>query len=492
MTQKPITPLLFAFAVFMVPPRLTAQDLTINADSPLSLAEAVELALKQNDQLAISQEESQKSLQDQRIARSALLPQINANASLVRIDRDRAESSYGSVPLESATAGFSASQIVFNDPAITNYRVSSRLTEIAALETDVARLDVVYAAASAFVQWNSRQAMLEIERNNLELTRRNLELAQTRREAGVAGPEEVYRWKTEIAARQSAVNSAKTNLNNARTQLNRVVKMPLRTNWRIQPLRLNDDEYEFLGARIFDVLDQKPGYDVFIERCQETLTNHSPELKTVRIAIDAQQLSVAQLQRRFFVPDVALQFTYDYTLAENLEGDDVEFGGGTDFNLNAGDDEDWSLVLRADFPLFEGGGRGAELARAKAELRRLLRVQSQTVDSLEQALLNAIYALGSSHPNIQLTRDAADTADKNLEVVRDKYANGKASILDLVDAQNQAFVQRQASVIAVYEFMQNMIDVQRAMAWFEFTAEKQTVNQWLDELETRMQRDGSL
>ena len=454
--------------------------------SPLSLAYAVDLALRQNDDVAIGLEEVIQSRSDQRLALSSLLPQVNANAQYTRIDRDRAEASFGSAPLESTTAGFTASQVIFNDPAITSFRISRRQTEISRHEFERTRIEVTHAAASAFIAWISAQAVLEIEQDNLALTQRNLELAQARREAGSAGPEEVYRWQTEIAVRSSAVNTAKSNVAKALALLNRTMKSPLRTQWTAIRPTLKTDLYEFLGKRILDLLDRKPGYDVFIELCRETMLEKVPEIKALDLAIEAQRLSVAQLERRFFVPDVALQFTYDYTLDENLEGDDIDFGG-TGFDFNGGDDENWSVALRADFPLFEGGGRFAEVGGAKSELRRLLTLKSQTVDILEEALLNAIYAVGSSHPNISLTRSAADTAKKNLGVIQDKYANGKASILDLVDAQNQSFVQEQAAVIAVYEFMQNMLEVQRAMAWFEMTATTEEVHAWLTKLENRIQ-----
>jgi outer membrane protein len=452
----------------------------------LSLAYAVDLALRQNDNIAIGIEELSQSRSDQRLALSSLLPQISANAQFTRIDRDRATASFGSAPLESTTAGFTISQAIFNDPAITDFRVSRRQTEISQYKLDRTRIEVTYAAASAFISWVSALAVHEIEQDNLELTQRNLELAQARREAGSAGPEEVYRWQTEIAVRRSAVNSAKSNVAKALAQLNRTIKSPLRAQWTPNRPTLETDRYEFLGKRILDLLDRKPGYDGFIELCRKTMLEKAPEIKVLDLAIEAQQLSIAQLERQFFVPAVALQFNYDYTLEENLEGDDIDFGGGTDFDFNGGDDEDWSLALRADFPLFEGGGRFAELGGAKSELRRLAALKSQTLDVLEESLLKAIYAVGSSHPNINLTRSAADTAKQNLRVVQDKYANGKASILDLIDAQNQSLVQEQAAVIAVYEFMQNMLDVQRAMAWFEMTAATDEVQTWLTELENRI------
>jgi outer membrane protein TolC len=75
--------------------------------------------------------------------------------------------------------------------------------------------------------------------------------------------------------------------------------------------------------------------------------------------------------------------------------------------------------------------------------------------------------LASSYPNMQLQQEAANYSDQNLSVIKDKYARGVVSILDLLDAQNQAFVARQQAAIAVYSYLEDIIDMQRIVSWFE-------------------------
>ena len=40
-------------------------------------------------------------------------------------------------------------------------------------------------------------------------------------------------------------------------------------------------------------------------------------------------------------------------------------------------------------------------------------------------------------------------------------------VTDLVNAQNQAFVAEQVATASIYEFLINLVDLQRAVAWFE-------------------------
>jgi outer membrane protein TolC len=75
--------------------------------------------------------------------------------------------------------------------------------------------------------------------------------------------------------------------------------------------------------------------------------------------------------------------------------------------------------------------------------------------------------MARSYPKMELAALAADRAQRNLDVVRDKYARGAVSILELLDAQNQSRVQEQSAVLAVYSYLGDVLDFQRAVGWFE-------------------------
>ncbi len=75
--------------------------------------------------------------------------------------------------------------------------------------------------------------------------------------------------------------------------------------------------------------------------------------------------------------------------------------------------------------------------------------------------------MGFTHPHIALSRRARDSAEANLQLVQDKYAKGKAGITDLLDAQNEALRQEQAASLAVYQFLLDYLELQRAVSWFE-------------------------
>ena len=72
-----------------------------------------------------------------------------------------------------------------------------------------------------------------------------------------------------------------------------------------------------------------------------------------------------------------------------------------------------------------------------------------------------------SFPRIKFGMQAARAAGENLELVREQYSQGTVNVTDLLDAQNQKLSADQFANSAIYEFMGDLVELQRAIAWFE-------------------------
>jgi outer membrane protein TolC len=66
-------------------------------------------------------------------------------------------------------------------------------------------------------------------------------------------------------------------------------------------------------------------------------------------------------------------------------------------------------------------------------------------------------------------RLAAEWARKNLDLVSDSYMRGAAAFITLLDAQNAHVVAEQSAANAVYDFLDDWLEVQRAVGRFDFT-----------------------
>ncbi len=94
----------------------------------------------------------------------------------------------------------------------------------------------------------------------------------------------------------------------------------------------------------------------------------------------------------------------------------------------------------------------------------------------------------ASYPGISLSREAADAANRNLVLITDSYIQGIKSIIDLLDAQNQALVADQAAANAVYNFLIDLMGVQRAMGEFILFQPEEERKAWRQRAEQYLQQ----
>ena len=80
-------------------------------------------------------------------------------------------------------------------------------------------------------------------------------------------------------------------------------------------------------------------------------------------------------------------------------------------------------------------------------------------------------------------RLAAEASGKNLELVVDSYSLGAISIIELLDAQNAALVSEEAASNAVYDFLIDLMQVQRAIGKFDIFQTDQDRDAFYDRLD---------
>ncbi len=86
---------------------------------------------------------------------------------------------------------------------------------------------------------------------------------------------------------------------------------------------------------------------------------------------------------------------------------------------------------------------------------------------MERQTRTALRRLESSFPAITFNRIQAEAAQRNFELVQEKYSQGLVNVTDLLEAQNEAFVAQQGAAAAVYAFLIDLVNFQRSIAWFE-------------------------
>lgn len=446
----------------------------------IDLASASFWTANNNIEMAIQEYTTQGAMWDRKKVGSHLWPQLEMTGQYVQVDRDRADASNGSLPISKTTGAVTLTQVLFNDEILSNFRASGKNYWGKVFEEQALTYDLMAKGASAFLTYLSARALFRIEAENLNLIEKNLDLARARVRVGISGREEVLRLETEEAGARSSLFEAESKMQMARVALNQLLGTDQETRWQPQDVDSKDGEQVYLNVALFKYLKNMVGIQMLGKFLTYEAIDNAPELQTIYQAIEAQEIILGQLKRRYYVPSLSAQVEYS-RLIDDVEGADQPLSSikTPGLRFEEPDKDDWSLALVLKFPIFEGFGRKYDIRKATADLYSLRKKRVQIMQMVEQRVRNAVLAMSHSAPTIELTRIAAEKAAENLKIVQDKYARGTSGLIDLLDAQNQALVQEQSAAIAEYNYLKDYVELQRAAGWFEFGKPKYEIDNFV-------------
>ena len=450
----------------------------------LTLESAVQEALAANLDLAAADRIVLAGEQSVLEARSTLLPQIGIGSSAELIDEDRAESSMGRNPERAWRAFADAQMPLYSDKVWSNYTVQKHFQDSLIEEREALKLDIIQTTATAYLNILRAKTIERIQKENLKLTRANLERARVRQTIGAAGPDEVYRWESEIAKDRQTVLESETTSMNTMNDLNRILNRSLEEPFVAQEAELNDPLLSISNKLFSTLVNQPKGFGSFSAFMVQEGLEASPELRRFDAEIAAKDREIVSAKRSFWLPDFSLQALISDRFAESGAGSDTPAG------VDSANTTDWTVGVFATLPLFTSGQKRAALKRTQEELDALSIEREATSERIEERIRNAINITRSSYPSIQLSREAAEAAQKNLELITDSYTEGIKSIIDLLDAQNTALVADQRAANANYNFLIDLMNVQRAVGRFDFFLSEEDRQEWLHRYEIFSKESG--
>jgi outer membrane protein len=380
-----------------------------------TLKELVLQAIKTHEVVQIADSEIRRAQADVGLARSALMPRLEANGSYTFYNDDLSiELSPGESfvirPAQDFTASLDLRQNLF-----TGLR-AWRARDIAKLNRDIADLDRwttinnltlevarTFYDAVAFAEWvEVREIVLEENNNQLKVAERLFEVGEN----SIA---DVARWRSQVAAAKQALTVAVGEAALARNRLERLV-----------------------GATDLGEL-KSPGPIPIPAGTQDDLTDNAfdkrPEMLTLIHQLEAAGLWV-KLERGNWYPQVEAAGQY--------------FQQKSGFPAN-----DWlSLTLTLRVPIYDGGVTKANVAKAKEDVRQ--------VELLDQTLRRTITdQVDSSYLGYRAADAVFDAASERTEAARLAYRQverayrvGEASTTDLLNATTEATDAETSQIVA--------------------------------------------
>jgi outer membrane protein len=470
-------------------------DQPLQKGRKLTLEEAANESVKMNLDLLAANQAVAAGAQDIKLAMAQLLPQSDIFLDNTYIDKDRAAASLGTQPQRDLSGGGNVSQLIYSETAWSNLTVQRRLQESREFTRDEVRLDIIAATSIAYLNVLRAKTIESIQKENLKLTKSNLELAKVRRDIGVASPAEVFRWESQISSDRIQVVNAEADRKNTEILVNRLLHRPQGENFTTVETGLEDPSLLVSDPRLNKYLSNPELFKIFMDFMVGQGLKQSPAIATIDSQIAAQDRILTSTKRAFWSPTIFAIGELRQFLYEGGAGSNVNLGNDFPIDIAKTDDTEWTVQIQASFPLFRGGAKIADYRKARSELSRLNYEKDSTTEKVEEQIRTALNNSGASYPSIGFALNAAEAAHKNLDLVTDSYSRGVVSIIDLLDAQNAALSADLNAANAVYNFLIDLMNVQRAAGKFDFFTSPEDREEWfrmLDEYYNKALAEGKI
>mgnify|MGYP006284682751 CR=1 FL=1 len=376
---------------------------TPSLDAPLSVGECIRFALDNNPRVGSSWHRVRAAAALVGQAEASYYPQLEFNARSERTETPVLTEVESKFIRSVHSANFTVTQLLLDGGARRARLASAKAGLVSEdLIHDSTLLDVALDAEAACYELLAAQARQEVEQENVRARTRQLELAERRLETGLGRSIEVSQARAERADAVLNEVVARAGVRAGRGQLASVMGLLPSTPLVVRDLPEADRARQIEAA----------------EALIEEAALNRPRLRS----------AVAEM-RRLEAQLKAEKAGRWPTL--NLSG----LYGWRDTHILPEERKEWSIALNLNWPLFTGFDRTYRIRQAEAQLRQLRGEYDSLLQSVELEVWNAYSELLRADEAIVAAEQFLDSARESVESVEQAYAAGKATILELTDAQ---------------------------------------------------------
>jgi outer membrane protein TolC len=396
----------------------------------LTLAQAVDQALKNNLQARLAQERTVEARAQRGIGLSVLLPNVSGAAYQMNVTENLAAQGISAAtfhfpglpafigPFDVFDARFEMVQSLFNLASIRRYQATRYGVQLAEQQRRLAEQQVTTATTLAYIGLLEAGQSVEAAESNVQLARVLLDLATHQRNAGIATGLDVARAETRLASQRVQLAQVRTNLDTARLNLLRMIGSPLYA--QLSPadaMRFEPQPPPEAGEAIRQALGDR-----------------------LELSVASDELRIAEAERAAAIGEWAPSVS--------------AFGnhGSSGLKPNEVDLPTRSIGVRVDVPIFNGGRTRSEVQAATSRVRQAQMHLSDLRAAVEKDVRQALDNLATREEQMRAAQENQDLAQRELSLAQDRFRNGVADNIEVTTAQTELENARQIAVSSLAQF----------------------------------------
>jgi len=397
------------------------------AGRTLLLTECIPIALEHNPRTAESWQAIRVAAARAGRAKADYLPTVGLTSSAARGDAAELDNKADLGTQNRYEAMFGVRWLLF-DGGGREARVDAAAAAVlaAGFRHNTTLQDVALNVVEAYYNLLAARSVQALAVETVRQRGYQFRMAEARHRAGVVAKSDVLKAQTEKADADLNLVRAKNAAYVAKGRL--ASAMGLRVS---------------AGFQVADALEADYKHDLAdIEALLDEAARNRPELKTALAQVRSQEAAVRIAKSRYR-PAIAFDTGLGWL--------------GRSFPP---DQNQWSVGLALDLPLFTGFDRTYQLHGSKADLARAVAQREDLLRGVELEVWTAYWQTIEAGEAIAAAKRFVASAEESARVAEGEYKNGAGSIIGLIDAQT-------ARTAARDRLIQARLDWRTAMARFE-------------------------
>ncbi|HHP7232144.1 MAG TPA: TolC family protein [Xenococcaceae cyanobacterium] len=422
------------------------EAVNIDINEPISLEQAVELALRNNRELQEAQLNLQRSQQELQEARSELYPNLDLQADLTNSESASAERSAelstGFDPEELDQRGLGNDVTSFSSDLTLSYdlytggrrgaNIRRARNQVASDALDVERVTevVLFETIRDYYALQNADAQVDIEQAAVEDANQTLRDAQLLEQAGLGTRFDVLRAEVELANANQRLTTAIADQKTARRQLVETLSLGLQAT-----------------IQTADAIETAGDWEPTLEESIILGFQNRVELEQLllRREINRQQKQIALSQIR---PQLSVFATYD--VLEQFD-DDIDIADG------------YTVGARVQWTIFDGGAAVARARQSETDIQIDEVAFANQRNAVRLEVEQAFFDLQANEENIATSEKAVELAEESLRLARLRFQAGVGTQTDVIQAQTELTTARGNFLTAIINYNQSLNELQRAV-----------------------------
>ncbi|MBD2438024.1 TolC family protein [Nostoc sp. FACHB-110] len=407
------------------------EEVRIQQTVPLTLAQTLELARRNNRDLQVAVLQLQRSRSALRESQAALFPTVDINSSVTNSGQGIIDNPS---PSNSTTSFNGTAQLNYNlytsgsrQATIRQAEEQLRVDELN-VETQTREIDLNVTTQ----YYNLQQADEQVRINQSAVTNAQASLrdAIAREQAGVGTRFDVLQAQVNLADSQQDLTNAITQQQIARRQFGTLLSLPQSVDiTAADPVQLAGLWQQTLEQTIVEAFQNRP-----------------------ELPQQLAQRNIYEQQRRQALSQLGPQLSVvgNYNLLDR-------------FNDSVGVTDGYSVGLQGSINLFDGGAAKARAAQARSNIAI---AETQFANQRDQIRFNVeqYYAqLQSNLNNVQTSSIALEQAREALNIARIRFQAGVGTQTDVIAAENDLTRTEGNRVTAILDYNRALANLQRSV-----------------------------